>query len=98
MYAGHYIGEDVGDIMVYWVRSSLAPVRLVHLLFHDRALERAVGERVHGVKVHVVFGEELFQLVAPVALGPAFAPSLADSRSDRPEGLVAATRAFTFGR
>src|SRR5262249_54726503 len=41
-----------------------APVRLVHLFLHYRALEGAVGEGVHSVEVHVVIAEEFFKLVA----------------------------------
>ncbi len=39
--------------------ASRAPVGLVDLLLDPLALEAAVGERVHGVDVHVVLGEEL---------------------------------------
>ena len=44
--------------MVYCVRSSRAPVRLVDLLLDDLVLERPVGKRVDGVEIHVVVGEE----------------------------------------
>src|SRR5436190_1240443 len=39
------------------------PVGLVHLLFDDRALERAVRERVRRVDVHVVIVEKPFEFL-----------------------------------
>jgi len=56
--------EHVGD--VHGVGGALlrAPVGLIDLLLHRRALERAIGEGVDGVEVHVVVGEELLELVA----------------------------------
>ena len=48
------LGEDVGDLAGVADPVRIRPVGLVHLLHHDTTLERAVGEGVDGVDVHVV--------------------------------------------
>ena len=61
---GHDVGQDLRD--VHGVLRALlgAPVRLVDLLLDDLVLERPVGEGVDRVEIHVVVGEEAFELVA----------------------------------
>ena len=92
------IGEDVGDVDRVAGAFFRAPVRLVHLLLHHRALEGAVGEGVDGVEVHVVVAEEFLQLVA---LGGAarerLLPSLPTGAATRRNAGCRAIRAFTFG-
>ena len=58
------VGQDVGDVDGVLRALLAAPVRLVDLLLHHVVLEVAVDERVHGVEIHVVVGEEFLQLVA----------------------------------